>query len=320
VDDDNDVDIFDIQLVAACFGTVAGDGDYDSNYDVDCDGDIDILDIQKVSGRWGIDSDDPEWAECPLSMCVAPTIAAASVSLRFLQGKTHLDKSITILVQIEDIVDLGAMEFRFRPQEGLIVKNIKIGEFLSQTGNTVIPLKSEVSASGEINSGIISFGKHEGVSGNGVLAQIELEVQSDKALHFVQRQACLLSDVKLADKKGNQLSAEVQRFLIIPVIPPPPKVSSLLANYPNPFNPETWIPYQLSEAVETVISIYDVSGRLIRKFDLGYKEAGFYLNKSSALHWDGTNELGESVASGMYFYQLRLGNNFTGIRKMLILK
>ena len=98
-----------------------------------------------------------------------------------------------------------------------------------------------------------------------------------------------------------------------------PKETTLLANFPNPFNPETWIPYQLAIASDVHITIYDWRGTLVRQFDLGHQPAGLYQDRSRAVYWDGTNELGESVASGIYFYTFITGD-FSATRKMLILK
>ena len=98
-----------------------------------------------------------------------------------------------------------------------------------------------------------------------------------------------------------------------------PTQNQLLQNYPNPFNPETWIPYQLSEDSDVSVSIYDTTGQLVRNLSLGFQSAGFYNSRARAAYWDGRNELGESVASGMYFYTLTAGD-FTTTRKMLILK
>ena len=98
-----------------------------------------------------------------------------------------------------------------------------------------------------------------------------------------------------------------------------PKESALLANYPNPFNPETWIPYQLASASDVRITIYDAHGTLVRQFDLGHQPAGSYQDRNRATYWDGTNALGESVASGIYFYTL-ITEDFSATRKMLILK
>ena len=99
----------------------------------------------------------------------------------------------------------------------------------------------------------------------------------------------------------------------------PPKETALLTNYPNPFNPETWIPYQLSEPTAVTIHIYSVKGSLVRTLVLDYQPAGMYHRKSRAAYWDGRNAQGEKVASGVYFYTLSAGD-FTATRKMLIRK
>ena len=98
-----------------------------------------------------------------------------------------------------------------------------------------------------------------------------------------------------------------------------PSDTRLLLNYPNPFNPETWIPYQLAEATDVRVMIHSVNGSLIRMLELGHQAAGTYKNKSQAAYWDGRNELGEQVASGLYFYTLTAGD-FSATGKMLIRK
>ncbi len=98
-----------------------------------------------------------------------------------------------------------------------------------------------------------------------------------------------------------------------------PEETALLPNYPNPFNPETWIPYQLSEPAEVVLRIYTVNGELVRTLALGHTPAGIYQSRSRAVYWDGKNDVGEAVASGIYFYSLTVGD-FTATRKMLIRK
>ena len=98
-----------------------------------------------------------------------------------------------------------------------------------------------------------------------------------------------------------------------------PQETVLAQNFPNPSNPETWIPYQLSEAAEVWIQIYDVSGRLVRTLNLGWQSVGSYMTPLSAAYWDGRNALSEPVASGVYFYTLTAGD-FTATRKMLIRK
>ena len=98
-----------------------------------------------------------------------------------------------------------------------------------------------------------------------------------------------------------------------------PEQTSLLPNYPNPFNPETWVPYQLAAPADVTLTIYDIHGRVVRDLDLGHQRAGMYHGRTRAAHWDGRNAQGEPVASGVYFYTLKAGE-FTATQKMLIRK
>ena len=100
---------------------------------------------------------------------------------------------------------------------------------------------------------------------------------------------------------------------------PVPKETALLANYPNPFNPETWIPYQLSAAAEVTVTLHSSDGKLVRTLELGQVPAGVYSDKDRAAYWDGRNAQGEPVASGVYFYTLTAGD-FSATRKMVIRK
>ena len=98
-----------------------------------------------------------------------------------------------------------------------------------------------------------------------------------------------------------------------------PSHFALGQNFPNPFNPETWIPYQLTEGSEVKIWIYGTGGKLIRQLDLGHNPAGFYLNKDKAAYWDGYDDNGNSVASGVYFYQIQAGR-FSTMKKLVVLR
>jgi hypothetical protein len=98
-----------------------------------------------------------------------------------------------------------------------------------------------------------------------------------------------------------------------------PATTRLLQNFPNPFNPETWIPFDLAADAIVTIRIYDVKGQLVRQLDIGKQKAGSYLDKGKATYWDGKNQSGESVSSGIYFYSLKAGS-FVAVRRMMILK
>ena len=98
-----------------------------------------------------------------------------------------------------------------------------------------------------------------------------------------------------------------------------PTQTQLLANYPNPFNPETWIPFELGQDAEVTLTIYDVQGQRVRQLRLGIVIAGRYVTTDQAVYWDGKTETGERVASDTYFYQIAAGD-YSEIRQMVILK
>ena len=104
-----------------------------------------------------------------------------------------------------------------------------------------------------------------------------------------------------------------------PSAPVLPTETVLLPNYPNPFNPETWIPYQLAKSADVTLTIYDVKGVVVRRLALGHRPPGFYQSRGRAVHWDGRNTFGEKVASGLYFYTFTAGK-FTATQKLLIRK
>ena len=139
-----------------------------------------------------------------------------------------------------------------------------------------------------------------------------------------------LSTLTTADVKGwltqarqlNLTDATSQRgilFLQQLLVALTPKETALLHNYPNPFNPETWIPYHLAKDAEVTLHIYSVNGTLVRTLALGHQAVGRYQSRSRAAYWDGRNAFGEKVASGLYFYTLTAGD-FSATRKMLIRK
>lgn len=98
-----------------------------------------------------------------------------------------------------------------------------------------------------------------------------------------------------------------------------PNKTQVLPNYPNPFNPETWIPFQLAEPSEIVVEIYDVSGLKVRTLKVGHRQVGFYIRRTNAIYWDGRNDLGEDMTSGIYYYRF-ISVGYDNLRKMIILR
>ncbi len=138
-------------------------------------------------------------------------------------------------------------------------------------------------------------------------------------------------EIALLDKRGTIVSGPFQRTVTTSDIQNAylsvqmrvgdvrPKETILGQNFPNPFNPETWIPYQLSSDTNVTVQIYNVSGSAVRTLNLGHKSIGSYMTTSTAAYWDGKNNAGEHVSSGIYFYTLQT-DNFSATRRMVILK
>jgi len=159
--------------------------------------------------------------------------------------------------------------------------------------------------SGEI---IISLAGAYQPTGDGSLVNVSFHVNRHTGLSLGD--AIRRMDITQFELNGGMVKASIENL---------PKAFALLQNYPNPFNPETWIPYQLSEPTDVGITIYNAAGQMVRRLDLGYRMPGHYTDRSRAAHWDGRNEAGEEVASGVYFYQLQAGRDVS-IRKMIVLR
>ena len=152
----------------------------------------------------------------------------------------------------------------------------------------------------------------QGIAGSSAAPPVGTQSVDAVTIEAWIAQARLEDDGSLAFKQGIENLESLLASLI-------PEETALLANYPNPFNPETWMPYQLAESAEVTLTIYDMNGQLVRRLALGHQAAGMYRSRSRAVYWDGRNQLGESVASGLYFYTLTAGE-FSATRRMLILK
>ena len=176
--------------------------------------------------------------------------------------------------------------------------------------------QADVNADGTINIlDLIAVAQHLGESTVGVApSYVTMDnLESDSAM--IQAwiaQAEAKNDGSLAFRQGIE---NLQRLLASLL----PEKTALLPNYPNPFNPETWIPYHLAEPADVSVHIYAADGALVRTLALGHQVAGIYESRTRAAYWDGKNEVGEPVASGVYFYTLTAGD-FMTTRKMLIRK
>ena len=203
-------------------------------------------------------------------------------------------------------------------------------------------LKGDVNGDGTVNIGdLVLVASNLGqtgsnaadVNGDGVVNIADLVLvagalgtsASAPSLHLPALEMLTATDVKQwlsAAQRLNLTDMHSQRgilFLQQLLVALTPKETALLPNYPNPFNPETWIPYHLAKGADVTLHIYAMNGALVRTLTLGHQTAGKYQNRSRAAYWDGKNAFGEPVASGLYFYTLT-ADDFTATRKMLIKK
>ena len=156
------------------------------------------------------------------------------------------------------------------------------------------------------------MGESTGPASPSMLAMDSIEELDPAMIQAWIERAHIEDDGSVAFRQG---IAYLQSLLALLI----PEVTALLPNYPNPFNPETWIPYHLANPSDVRITIYDTRGVLVRQLDLGYQREGYYTSRSRAAYWDGRNAVGERVASGVYIYQLQ-ADHLSLLRRMLILK
>ena len=191
-----------------------------------------------------------------------------------------------------------------------ILDLVSIASSFGQTGETA----ADINGDGAVN--ILDLVLAAGAIGNDA-ASPPLHTESIGMLTSAEVKQWLsqAQQLALADLTSQRGILFLEQLLAAMV----PKETLLLANYPNPFNPETWIPYQLSKPAAVMITIYASNGHVVRQLALGHQPAGVYQSRSRAAYWDGKNAVGEPVASGVYFYTLTAGE-FSATRKMLIRK
>ena len=156
----------------------------------------------------------------------------------------------------------------------------------------------------------VAFAGVEPLRGDNVLAYLVVGPRSGNS-------RAIDSSIRLSYAEFNEVVVLGQPNLFDAV--PVPDTTALFQNYPNPFNPETWIPYQLAIPADVGVEIYSSTGTVVRRIALGHQPAGMYQSREDAAYWDGRNDRGETVASGVYFYRFHAGE-FVAIGKMMIVR
>jgi hypothetical protein len=218
-----------------------------------------------------------------------------------LRVRVHSGSRVRVPVQIEDTTDLTAGGFRIAYDSTR----------LNPTAVVSTPLLSDYyirynwQLRDEIRVAFVGLPK---IKKGGTLFDLEFDVldeQDDKPIPLRFISVDLANSLNVFTRDGK-----------IEILP---EKTVLLPNYPNPFNPGTWLPYKLAKDSDIIIKVYNVSGQLIRTLDLGNQNTGFYLTKAKAPYWDGRDSEGSKVSSGVYYYTLQAGD-FKATRKMVIIK
>ena len=237
-------------------------------------------------------------------------------------------KASTLTLSEVLLVNSAGESFRPQVEEGQITESLQLTGDVN--GDGMVNIQDLVLVAGRLGQ---SGANSADVNGDGSVNIQDLvlvagalgNTSAAPSLHPHSLEILTAADVKLWLTHAQQLdltdatSLRGIRFLEQLLAALLPKETTLLPNYPNPFNPETWIPYRLAKDAFVTLTIYDSSGQVVRTLDVGHQIAAFYETRSKAIYWDGRNEFGEGVASGMYFYHLFAGD-FSATRKMLIIK
>jgi hypothetical protein len=294
VNGDNTVDLVDFGLLAASFGSVEGDSSYNPSCDFSGDGVVDLSDFAYLSSNF-LHSGDP-----------APGLVGGRLKLSS-RDKVGGIIEITLEGEVSSLYAY-ALQVEFEPNE-LEMEGVELGDLLSDE-RVLYHLKVE--RPGLVTVLVSLVGESLGISGEGDLLRLRFRVLGEgggiKVLNG--------SLIAVSGMKGGILNRIPDMSLDIEAIP---TGTFLGQNFPNPFNPETWIPFSLAERAEVKIQIYDLSGRLVRTLKLGELDPGLYCRRGRAAYWDGRNQLGERVANGVYLYCLTAGD-FSAMRRMVILK
>jgi hypothetical protein len=296
---DGVVNIIDLVTVATAFGQVVDPG---APADTNGDGVVNIADLVTVATHFGEGS----------TSAGAPALVSRGASVRLSLSVNRLSADLSeVVVTAESPETIAGYEMRVSMvSPDVVMDRLEPGDLL---GSRAYWMPSAEDTSGSLLAGVrLDLAERAAGPSSGVVARFFArsrgEYSAERLLDAVQ-----LRDVKFSDPDGRLLTSRMTRSQLVA----PGVVTALHANYPNPFNPETWIPYSLSEASEVSLRIYDARGGLTRTLELGRREAGLHLTRAGSAYWDGRNDLGEMVAGGVYYVELRAGDNISTRRLVL---
>ena len=261
---------------------------------------------------------------------VSPLEDVTSLTSLMLTGNPILDTSpLYPLTQRSSAVAIDIAVSQYAPwdvnEDGNVdaTDTALVTAAIGQSGASIVNSRTDVDGDDDVDNDdlLLVTGNFDGANGaaptalGGIVNLVDATALESLDRDVLQAQLQILRTESDGSVKYRNAIALLEAFLVATR----PEETMLLANYPNPFNPETWIPYHLADASNVRITVYDTRGIVVRRLDLGHQREGYYTSRSRAAYWDGRNHVGERVASGIYFYQLE-ADDVSRLRKMVILK
>lgn len=321
INGDASIDIFDLALIGSNFGKAihrdAGEAFTGLNPDVNGDSVVNIFDLVLVAGRFG--ERLLEGAPSPRMQTVDAKVEAIPLD----RGRS----TARIALRLETNVDVFGVQFDLALHSDRVkLIAVEKGNLLGTSNHQSFWRSPEIQgnvATRAANAALLNTRadakttvSHAKVQPPGALAVIAVQLDGTT---FKDSFDVLIDNLILVDADGRGVLAKTPPIRLNAETLLLPTHNRLMQNYPNPFNPETWIPYQISRDARVRMELFTPSGQAVRTLDLGYRPAGLYVSRGRAAYWDGTNNFGERVASGVYFYTIQ-AENYHAIKRMVLMK
>ena len=318
VNRDGVIDVFDLVTVGRSWGEPGGTGD------VNADGTVNLFDLVLIANHFGerysggLSAPSQNWETPPEGTPLQLYLINESICQHFIKFRLYAESAADLIgYQFDLKYDPNVLELLtveageiFQPHtdddEARYFKSPQIDAVEGYAKHIIAMRSPQSPLSAEGGVAIATFGRQTN-SGHIQLrsaAEVTLNEWGNSEFYLKRIQ---ITNIKLTDRNGNPIPVHLRyaagKTRIGEGLTPSPTFT-LGQNYPNPFNPETWIPYQLSQEAEVSLQIYDGQGRLVRKLELGWQQAGYYTTAAEGIYWNGRNDNDEQVSSGVYFYRL----------------
>ena len=303
------INIFDLVLIATNFGKaiVALEVSVVPNPDVNLDGIVDIFDLVRVATRFG---------ERLLQGAPAPQMQTVDAKMEAIPLERG-GSTAKIALKLDTDVEVVGVQFdlAFHSDRAKLLA-VEKGDLLGADDHHSFWRNPDIQGNVATHAANVALLPNPPGTSSGQLATVTLQLEGAT---FDDSFEVSIDNLILVDPDGHGVFARTRPIRLNAEALLLPDHDLLRQNYPNPFNPETWIPFQISREAPVRIEIYGTSGQIVRTLDLGHRSAGVYVSRGRAAYWDGTNNFGERVSSGVYFYTIRAGD-YHAVKRMVLMK